>query len=464
MSTPVEVAYLLRRAGFGGREDEIGTLGSLARHDLVEAVLTRPTSTPPVPACISDPDPGLEEWMRFELLGNWWFDRMVASSAIDVNTPSPIVERMTMFWHNHFATSAEKAYNVRAMYEQNALFRREALGNFRTLCKEMSVQVAMLVYLDNEYNTAGSPNQNFARELMELFMLGIGNYTEADVEAAAAAWSGHGLDYDENWRNPVYAFHPDEHDTQVRTFLGRTTVWDGPDTIDWILDNPATAPIAARFIVRKLWTWLAHPGAPSPVVDDLATVFINSNWEIAPVLHALFRSDAFWATTARQGLLRTPVEFAVSTYRSLGIETQHFSPQWPLARMGQQPFYPPNVSGWRVNDYWISTSTATARADFVASALWTLMRDDGVNPSFLCDATGEGIGDHWVPYAERVPSAEVIPEVLRRFGVLEPSAGTVKALTDWHANYRTPPVDLWPWGERHFLATLVLLSPEFNLA
>ena len=464
MTTTAEVAHLLRRAGYGGSTAEIETLQGASRVELVEVVLARRPEPPPVPDFIASPDPELEEWVRLERLGNWWLDRMVDSSVTETTTPSPIVERMTMFWHNHFATSAEKAYDTRALHAQNDLFRREGLGSFRTLCREMSLQVAMLVYLDNQYNTKGSPNQNFARELMELFMLGIGNYSEDDVVAGAAAWSGHGLDYDENWRNPVYAFHPDEHDTEARTFLGRTAVWDGPDTIDWILDNPSTGPVAARFIARKLWTWLVHPGPPTDAVDAVAQALLDNDWEIAPALQTLFLRDEFWSPTATQGLLRTPVEFVVATARALGVSASLLNPQWALSQMGQQPFYPPNVSGWRVNDYWISTSAASARADFVESALWTLMGDDGPNPSFLCDLTGEGTGNEFVPYDERIPTATVLPEVLRRFGIVDPAPGTLKTLSEWHTAYRTPPPGEWPWGERHFLAQLVLLSPDFHLA
>lgn len=464
MTTTAEVAHLLRRAGYGGRPEEIEALSGLERNELIRIVMARRPEPPPVPDFVTSPDPGLEEWVRLERLGNWWLDRMVESSVTDTAAPSPIVERMTMFWHNHFATSAEKAYNTKALYDQNDLFRREGLGNFRTLCREMSVQVAMLVYLDNQYNTKGSPNQNFARELMELFVLGIGNYTEDDVVAGAAAWSGHGLDYDADWRNPVYAFHPDEHDTETRAFLGRTAVWDGPDTIDWMLDSPATAPVAARFIARKLWTWLAYPGPPAAAVDAIAEALLSSDWEIAPAVHTLFLRDEFWSVAAAQGLLRTPVEFVVATAKALGVPASLFNPQWALAQMGQQPFYPPNVSGWRVNDYWVSTSAASARADFVESALWAVMGDEGPNPGFLCDVTGEGEGNVFVPYDERVPTATVVAGALRRFAVVDPAPGTVRTLSEWHTAYRTPPPGEWPWGERHFLTQLILLSPDFHLA
>lgn len=461
-SPRVDVAHLMRRAGYGGSTAQIDALTSLDRAGLVAAVtVTRQTEAASPPELTAD----LGEWEKIAALQRWWFDRMRASSFTDTSTPCPIVERMAMFWHNHFATSGDKSYDAKALYEQNALFRRRGLGNFRTLCQEMSVQVAMLVYLDNETNTAGSPNQNFARELMELFMLGIGNYTEDDVANAAAAWSGHGLDYDDNWENPVYAFHPDDHDTEVRTILGKTQVWDGPQVIDWILDNPATAPVAARFIARKLWTWLAYPKPEDTVVEALATVFRTGNWEIAPLVQAMFLRDEFWSTKARNGLLRTPIEFTVAAAKAIGLTAAQAHPEWTLDGMGMELFYPPNVSGWKVNDFWISTSAMASRAGFAGNVTWLTLGGDGADPSFLCDITGEAAeGDDWVPYADRVPTNQVIPNVLERFGIVDPSPQTVAQLTAWHAKYRTPGPDEWPWGERAHLMQLVLLCPDFQMA
>jgi uncharacterized protein (DUF1800 family) len=382
---------------------------------------------------------------------------------MDTSTPAPIVERMAMFWHNHFATSGEKAYDSRALYEQNALFRREGLGNFRTLVQTMALQPAMLMYLDNETNSKDAPNQNFARELMELFMVGVGNYTEADVITSAAAWSGHGLDYDENWRHPWYVFHDWDHDTEVRTFLGKTQVWDGPDIIDWLLDNPATGAAAARFIVTKLWTWLAYPKPETAVVDALAALFSGGNWEIGPVVQAMFLRDEFWSAKAKNGLVRTPVEYTVAAAKSIGLTADQVHPDWSWDGMGQEPFYPPNVSGWRVNDYWISTSALAARARYAQSCTWTTFGSDGVHPDFLSAETGE-LENDWVDYADRVPTAQAVPAVLERFGIVAPTPQTVSALTAWHAHYRTPGPDEWPWGERAHLLQLVLMSADFQLA
>ena len=444
---------------------EIDGLTSNDRASLVTAVLTTRQTEVAGPSELTDPAFDDKEWERIGALQGWWYDRMASSSFTDTSKPCPIVERMTWFWHSHFATSGDKVGDSKLLFAQNALFRKRSLGNFRTLCHEMALQPAMLIYLDNESNTAGSPNQNFARELMELFMLGIGNYTEDDVANAAAAWSGHGLDYDVNWRNPVYAFHPDDHDTESRTILGKAQVWDGPQHIDWILDSPVTGPLAARFIVRKLWTWLVYPKPEDAVVTALATTFQNGGWEIAPVLQAMFLRDEFWSAKAKNGLLRTPIEYAVAAAKHIGLTAAQVHPQWTWDGMGQEPFYPPNVSGWRVNDYWISTSAVAARASFAGVCTWTTLGGDGVDRSFLTDVTGEVPDDQdWVAYADRVPTNQVIPAVLERFGIVDPTAQTVSQLTTWHTQYRSPAAGVYPWGERAHLLQLVLLSPDFQMA
>ena len=182
---------------------------------------------------------------------------------------------MTLFWSNHFVSSFDKVYDARAMWDQVQLYRSLALGNFRTLCHQMALTVAMLEYLDNATNAAGSPNQNFARELIELMTLGPGNYTEADVDASARAWTGHGIDDSVQPRR--YVFRPTWHDNGTKTFFGTTKNWDGPAIIDEILDNPAKRTIMARFICRKLWGWFAYAKPADAVINGLADVFVANN-------------------------------------------------------------------------------------------------------------------------------------------------------------------------------------------
>ncbi len=456
-----DVAHLLRRVGFGATEAELNALSPLSLSQVYTKALAVRDKSPTPPSAVNDPALGTLEWERINAMKNWWTDRMVATSAIDTSKPSPLVEKMALFWHNHFATSGDKCYNGRAMWEQNLLFHTQGTGNFRTLCKAVSIGTAMLNYLDNESNTKWSPNQNFGRELMELFMLGVGNYTESDVVTSAAAWSGHGVQYGTNWNLTTYLFRPEWHDTQLRPFLGKTQVWNGPQIIDWILDNPATRTIAAKFICRKLWTWLVHPNPADNIVNDLAAIFISNKWAIMPVLNAMFRRAEFWSATARNGLVRTPVEYMVAAGRGVGVGSATLHPHWWDA-MGQSLFYPPNVSGWRPNDYWISTSAATTRADFAENLYWQASNPSGPLPNLWKDI----VNDDLAP-AQRPDPTTVVTKAFRRMGVPNPAPETVTSLVAWCVANRHQWTSAEPWshwGERAHLFRLVLTSPDMQMA
>ena len=201
------------------------------------------------------------DWEKEFNLQAWWLDRMAT-------TTTPLQEKLTFFWHGHFATANYKVDDTRLMYQQNALFRSMAGGNFRDLVQQLSLQPAMLIWLDNDPNTKGHPNENFARELMELFTLGVDQYTQDDVVASARAWTGHNtLDGDRT----QYHFYPNRHDTGLKTFMGVTQNWDGPDIVNFILrDDPTRKPIAARFIATKMWSFFAYPNPDDDIVTTLA--------------------------------------------------------------------------------------------------------------------------------------------------------------------------------------------------
>ena len=444
-TSTVDVAHVLRRAGFGGTPAEVAALTPLGRGQLLDAALS-PAASPPVVAP-AELGSTLEEWQQMEALRRWWFDRMVT-------TPAPIVERMTLFWHNHFVSSFEKVYDARAMWDQVQLFRTSALGNFRTLCQQMAVTVAMLEYLDNATNAAGRPNQNFARELMELMTLGPGNYTEADVDAAARAWTGHGID--DTVRPRRYVFRPTWHDAGTKTFFGTTKAWDGPQIIDEILDHPTKRSIMARFVCRKLWSWFAYAKPADTVVNGLADIFLANNLEIAPVVRAIFEHNEFWSPASRNGLVRAPVEFQVAVCRALGLRFDDVHPDWWLSNMGQELFAPPNVAGWKQNEYWISTDAMGTRAEFLGYVTWRATAADQLNLPFLRDVMGEGL-----PTAQRPPTAQVVPQTLDAFGLYDVSDQTRNALTSWHTQQRASQDE---WVERQHLMIMTMLSPEFQLA
>src|SRR4051794_34199290 len=261
--TTGDIAHLLRRAGFGGTAGQIAALAAQPLATTVDQLLDFTGAPADVePAFLTDGT--VEDWEREYMLQHWWLDRMAT-------TTTPLQEKLTLFWHGHFATANYKVTDMRLMYLQNALFRAQASGNFRTLVQTMSIQPAMLIWLDNDPNTKGHPNENFARELMELFTLGVNEYTQADIVASARAWTGHNtLDGDRT----QYHFYPTRHDTGNKTFMGVTQNWDGPDIINFILRDDATRKnTAARFIATKLWSFFAYPNPDAAIVDDLAAAF-----------------------------------------------------------------------------------------------------------------------------------------------------------------------------------------------
>lgn len=220
MPTPfADVAHLLSRVGFGGLPAEINALTPLDWPDVVDAVLDT-SSAPPINQGLPNLDPSRSWWDRYVDMTHFWLERCRTS-------PAPLPEKMVLFWHGHLCSGLQKVGNHQLMFDQNQLFRSHGLGDLENLLQMMAVQPAMLEYLDNDTNVVGSPNENFARELMELFTLGVGHYTEDDVQAAARAWTGHGVHRDTD----QYIFTSEDHDYGQKTFMGVSANWNGPDII-----------------------------------------------------------------------------------------------------------------------------------------------------------------------------------------------------------------------------------------
>jgi uncharacterized protein (DUF1800 family) len=432
-----DIAHLLRRTEFvakPGRVSELLALGSIeaAVDNVVDFTAN---GTPQLPAAYTYHDEA-HGWDQFVSAYNWWIDSMRSR-------PRPLQEKMTLFWHGHFTSSWwDGIGRTDHMMNQNQLYRTMALGNFRELTQAMAVEPAMLVYLSNAENRAGSPNQNFARELMELFTLGVGNYTEDDVEAAARAWTG----YNADWPEYTYAIHADRHDNGYKTFFGTTKNWSGPDIIDEILrDNPGKRLIAARFITKKLWDFFAHPGGPANVINELADVFIANDMALRPLMAALLKRPEFYSTAAKQGLVRTPTEWLVALTYHTNIAASEFGGSWMGDRMGQSLYNPPNVAGWKHNSYWMNTSALSARADIARGVTWRL-RDAGGFDNV---------------YAMSVPAA--VDHVAAYFGMTSLSDATRNALISAHSAERAAvPWDNW-WGPTNLL-TMTMLAPEFHMA
>lgn len=362
-------AHLLRRAGFGGPPAEVRKLHGLGMEGAVEYLVDYrkidwDIAPPPIdPILLDEPDRaelrGLTEEERrelrekrqraelrtFEEVRLWWLERMV-------RTARPFEEKMTLFWHGHFTSGMREVKNARYMLEQNDLLRRYAVGNFRDLLLGISKDRAMLVYLDNRSNNRRHPNENYARELMELFTLGVGNYSESDVKEAARAFTGWSFDRE------GFVFNRRQHDDGKKTFLGRTGNLDGTDVIDTILEQPA----CARFLSRKLLEFFCRPDPDRRLVEGLAAVIRRQKYELKPVMRTLLRSRAFYSEGARGALIRSPIELVVGTARVLGTEIGDLrAAERAVAGMGQEIMQPPNVKGWDGGEKWINTATLFAR-------------------------------------------------------------------------------------------------------
>ena len=359
--------HLLGRTSFAVSQNDIRAFATLSRAEAADrivrtAVASTAALTPP-PAWVSDKPvaPAKLQAMSFEerqveqrrnvehafQLREWWFREMLT-------TPSPLAEKMTLFWHNHFATSQQKVRFTPLMYRQNVLQRRNALGNFGTLLREMSRDPAMLIYLDGANSRKEQPNENFAREVMELFTLGEGNYSEKDIKEAARAFTGWSVDRESG----DFMFRRGIHDYGNKTVLGKTGNFDGDQVIDVLLRKPE----AAQFITRKLWKEFISTTPDEREVARLAVVFRDSGYNIAKLMRAMLSADAFYAPENRAALIKSPVEFVVGTMKTFEIDTPNLRPfVIASALLGQNVFSPPNVKGWPGGESWINSTTLLGR-------------------------------------------------------------------------------------------------------
>jgi uncharacterized protein (DUF1800 family) len=323
------------------------------------------------------------------------------------------------------------------MFEQNQLFRTMGMCSLRDLTQAVAVGPAMLMYLDNYLNRVNKPNENFARELMELFTLGVNQYTQDDIVNSARAWTGHGL----NSARTTYVFTPTQHDSGFKTFFGSTKNWNGPDIIDEICTG-ASKMTVARFIAKKLWSFFAYPDPAQGIVDDLAGMFAASNLDIRTLVRAIFLRPEFYSPAAKTGLVRSPVEFVVAAMRYTGVSPTTAHPEWYVGAMGQQVFYPPNVAGWPQNAFWINSAALGARANFARYLTWRAV-EAGV-------LTG----------TKSMSAAGAVQRAFDTFGITEPSAATRDDLERWLVTERSARGS----AEQPNLLTLTMLSPDFQLA
>jgi uncharacterized protein (DUF1800 family) len=365
---PDAARHLLNRTGFDAHPAQIEAMAGLSRREAVERLLSgaTPEARTPAPGWVGEfisprkvRDLSGEERKAFQRqqvgraieLKNWWVTEMLT-------TPSPLTERMTLFWHNHFTSSVQKVKSGTLMYRQNVLLRRHALGNFAQLLHAVSKDPAMLVYLDSATNRRGKPNENFAREVMELFTLGEGSYTEGDIREAARSFTGWSINPDSG----AFLWRPLAHDGGTKTVLNRSGEFSGDDVLDILLAQPQTA----RFVVTKLWKEFVSPDPDPREVDRIAALFRGSGYDIKTALRALLTSDPFYAAQNRGALVKSPVDLVIGTMRQFDVGYSDPLPLTFLLRtLGQDLFSPPNVKGWPGGETWINSTTLLARKQFL---------------------------------------------------------------------------------------------------
>lgn len=370
-----DARHLLGRTGFGAAPAEIAAFARLSREAAVERLLA------PVAAMPGTQPPGLDylpprrfrdgsdedkrAMQRDQLrkvveMKGWWVGEMLAAGPAEA-----LRERMTLFWHNHFVSGAQKVKSSKLLLDQNQLLRRHAIGNFGQLLHAVSRDPAMLVYLDAATNRRGQPNENFAREVMELFTLGEGHYGEQDIREAARAFTGWSIEPDTG----AYKWRPFAHDDGEKIVLGRRGNFDGAAVLDILLARPETA----QLVSAKLWREFVAPQVDAREAGRIAGVLRSANYELRPALRALLLSPAFWAPANRGALVKSPVDLVVGTLRSLGVDVPDPLPfGLALRQLGQDIFDPPNVKGWPGGDAWINATTLLARKQFAER----LMRAD----------------------------------------------------------------------------------------
>ncbi|MHB8594656.1 MAG: DUF1800 domain-containing protein, partial [Acidimicrobiales bacterium] len=367
----VNVALLYRRAGFGATPAELEAAAAAGYSATVEswvAALGQPDPTASLlapPELVSVPTsfagyPAGSDARRQLIAGarrqlpsliSWWIARMMAAG-------NPLTEKLPLLLHDQFPTAVSKVQFPSLMLAQNQLFRAQGAGSFDALTQTVSKDPAMLIWLDAGTDNKGHPNENFSRELMERFTMGIGNYTQADVTAAAVCFTG--------WRYDLatgaFAFEPRNHDSTPQTFLGQTGINTGEQVIDVVTHTAASH----SWVVSRMWSFLAYPVTPSdPVVASLTPIY-TQGLSLGTLLRAIFLHPQFTSSQTRSGLVKQPIEWVAGSLRALGFSPRAVAGGQPdvyqvLAAMGQVPFDPPIVGGWPQNDGWLSTAAALAR-------------------------------------------------------------------------------------------------------
>ena len=452
-----DAAHLLRRAGFAGPTSEVEVLRklgpSLAVERLLYASTDDNTGDNPIDLKALFLERQVDSKAKIDAnvgLSGWWVHRLA-------HTSQPLKEKLALFWHGHFATESQKVSNPFAMQQQNELFRQKGLVRFADLVLEVAKNPAMLRYLDNNRNVKGKPNENFARELMELFTLGVhGGYTERDVQESARAFTGWTFqtgnpnkpDENDRFTNPTFVFNKKNFDDGAKTYLGASGNLTGEDVVRIVTSHPSTA----SFIITKLWKFFVSDTISVGDLEELSKLWNSSGGEIAVLLRAIFKSEVFYARGNRFALIKSPVEYAIGLLRS---SSARLAPEQSLGifnamrTMGQTLFGPPNVKGWDGGSDWVSDTTLLNRLNLVGAVTQRrlpaqLQKDQSGPPTVLTLPQGSSL-------------TETI-ELLGKTYLGEQLDGALRRTMELYAEGKNTP------EIARGLAYLVLASPQYHLA
>lgn len=430
--------HLLVRAGFGGTPKQVAELCAMGPHRAVEFLVDfqrQPAAKPVFDAAPQQPRQPYEAMIRLDRLRlraanrrkrsdeqqltrlrHWWLRRMIES-------PRPLQEKMTLWWHGHFAVQQSVVENSYALYRQNQLFREHAAGNFAALLHGIVHDPAMLRYLDNNTNVKGHANENLAREIMELFSMGEGNYSEEDIMEGARALTGY--TYDSNTKQ--FRFVVSRHDTENKTIFGRTGNFAGDDFVDLILQQPFTS----QFIARKLFVFLAHENPKDEVVSRLASQLTRHQYDLRPMLKNLFMSEEFYSSETMASQIKSPVQLVIGSLRDLGIKDVSYATLGSaVAGMGQELFGPPNVKGWEGGRFWVNANRMFVRYNGVADLVERAVipnKPRGLDVVSVLEGKNLKTSEEVVEYLTkscfvRKLGEEKVKELVKQLGALPPTA------------------------------------------
>ncbi len=460
------IAHLMRRAGFGANREQIGMHANDGYQNTVEALLNPGEEDRMDDHLIRRFHPELSGMMGPNAPGQNWLYRMATTSA-------PLREKMALFWHGIFATGYAKVIHGKALSDQTRMFRTFGMGSFKDLLIQLSKDPAMIIWLDNQDNHNGAINENFGRELLELFTMGVGNYTERDIKECARAFTGWTIanrEYmelrsqrDSDWPYGRIAwhfkYHPEDHDDGEKEFLGQRGRFNGEDIIHIICQQEATA----RFISRHLYSFFVSDEPPIPewrytpptnpeAIDELTRVYFDSNYDISAMLRALFNSSYFQSQDSWYSKVKSPVELVAGVLRLTGefnrprreIIDRYFQASY----MGQFLNNPPSVEGWHQGTDWLDTGTLVERVNFASQQI-----GDPAKPGI--HAMIERIAS--IP--NNVASPEnLISVCLEEMGVISVEEDTMKVLIDFVSQGHDQPINASNDGSQKISAALQMVA------